>query len=202
MRLLAGLSVPREDITGMGVGGLLMEIVTRPQPRDEPLHPVPQRRRAGARRRPFDAAWAGRTSFSPRSAAAARAHRRDEVLRSRARPIIVVTGHQRERVEAALAGCRSISSTIRNSPMGSRHLAQNRRRRGAGAGRRRHRLPRRHAAGRRRADRPPHRRARSRRGRARRLADHRRASAAIRCCGRGASFPTSWPSKATSARAT
>ena len=26
----------REDITGLGVGGLLMEIVTRPQPRDEP----------------------------------------------------------------------------------------------------------------------------------------------------------------------
>jgi len=40
MRLLAGLPVPREDITGMGVGGLLMEIVTRPQPRDEPLQPA------------------------------------------------------------------------------------------------------------------------------------------------------------------
>ena len=40
MRLLAGLEVPREDITGMGVGGLLMEIVTRPQPRDEPVHPA------------------------------------------------------------------------------------------------------------------------------------------------------------------
>jgi hypothetical protein len=35
MRLLAGLPVPREDITGMGVGGLLMEIIARPQPRDE-----------------------------------------------------------------------------------------------------------------------------------------------------------------------
>src|SRR6202051_631494 len=35
MRLLAGLSVPREDITGMGVGGLLMEIGTRPPPRAE-----------------------------------------------------------------------------------------------------------------------------------------------------------------------
>src|ERR1700692_863441 len=35
MRLLAGLPVPREDITGLGVGGLLMEIVTRPQPRAE-----------------------------------------------------------------------------------------------------------------------------------------------------------------------
>src|SRR6185312_15164350 len=35
MRLLAGLPVTREDITGLGVGGLLMEIVTRPQPREE-----------------------------------------------------------------------------------------------------------------------------------------------------------------------
>src|SRR5262249_57115943 len=35
MRLLAGLPVTRADITGMGVGGLLMEIVTRPQPREE-----------------------------------------------------------------------------------------------------------------------------------------------------------------------
>lgn len=32
-RLLAGLPVTRADITGMGVGGLLMEIVSRPQPR-------------------------------------------------------------------------------------------------------------------------------------------------------------------------
>src|SRR5437016_4842873 len=35
MRLLAGLDVSRDSITGMGVGGLLMEIVTRPQPRAE-----------------------------------------------------------------------------------------------------------------------------------------------------------------------
>src|SRR5262249_56530270 len=37
MRLLAGLAVPREAIAGMGVGGFLMEIVPRPQPRDEPV---------------------------------------------------------------------------------------------------------------------------------------------------------------------
>ena len=36
LRLLAGLKVTRSDITGMGVGGLLMEIVTRPQPRTVP----------------------------------------------------------------------------------------------------------------------------------------------------------------------
>lgn len=33
-RLLAGLDVTSEDVTGLGVGGLLMEIVTRPQPRE------------------------------------------------------------------------------------------------------------------------------------------------------------------------
>ena len=43
MRLLAGLPVTRADITGLGVGGLLMEIVTRPQPRAEP--PAASRRR-------------------------------------------------------------------------------------------------------------------------------------------------------------
>ena len=32
-RLLAGLEVTRADIAGLGVGGLLMEIVSRPQPR-------------------------------------------------------------------------------------------------------------------------------------------------------------------------
>ena len=69
MRLLAGLEVPREAITGLGVGGLLMEIVTRPQPRDEPVA-------AGANRSPRSCSppaarpgWAGPTSSSPRSAA-------------------------------------------------------------------------------------------------------------------------------------
>lgn len=39
-RLLAGLEVSEADITGMGVGGLLMEIGTRPQPR-APKHARP-----------------------------------------------------------------------------------------------------------------------------------------------------------------
>src|SRR5262249_58218782 len=46
MRLLAGLEVTGEDIIAMGVGGLLMEIVTRPQPREAP--PVANGRRVGA----------------------------------------------------------------------------------------------------------------------------------------------------------
>src|SRR3984893_4639658 len=35
MRLLAGIKVTRAELMGMGVGGLLMEIVTRPQPREK-----------------------------------------------------------------------------------------------------------------------------------------------------------------------
>jgi molybdenum cofactor cytidylyltransferase len=104
MRLLAGLSVPREDITGMGVGGLLMEIVTRPQPRDEPLHP--------ARNVAALVLAAGRSSRmgGPNKLLADIGGRpllrivTEQVLGSRARPVIVVTGHQREQVESTLAG--------------------------------------------------------------------------------------------------
>ena len=44
----------------------------------------------------------------------------EQALASRAKPVIVVTGHQRERVEAALAGLACGSCTIRISPRGSR----------------------------------------------------------------------------------
>jgi molybdenum cofactor cytidylyltransferase len=104
MRLLAGLAVPREDITGMGVGGLLMEIVTRPQPREEPVHP--------ARSVAALVLAAGRSSRmgGPNKLLAEIGGRPlarivvEAALASQARPVIVVTGHQRERVEAALAG--------------------------------------------------------------------------------------------------
>jgi molybdenum cofactor cytidylyltransferase len=104
MRLLAGLDVPRQDITGMGVGGLLMEIVTRPQPREEPLQP--------ARNIAALVLAAGRSSRmgGPNKLLADIGGRplvriiAEEVLASPARPVVVVTGHQRERVEAALAG--------------------------------------------------------------------------------------------------
>ena len=105
MRLLAGLEVPREAITGMGVGGLLMEIVTRPQPRDEPLA-------AGARQIAAIVLAAGRSTRmgGPNKLVAEIGGKPlvriavEEALASRAKPVIVVTGHERERVEAALAG--------------------------------------------------------------------------------------------------
>ena len=105
MRLLARLPVPREAITGMGVGGLLMEIVTRPQPRDEPVTP-------GDRRIAAVVLAAGRsTRMRGSNKLLAEIGSKplarivvEQALASRARPVIVVTGHERERVEAALAG--------------------------------------------------------------------------------------------------
>lgn len=105
MRLLAGLPVSRADIARMGVGGLLMEIVTRPQPREEIAKP--EGRRVAA-----IVLAAGRSTRmgGPNKLVAELAGKplvriaAEQALASRARPVIVVTGHQRERVEAALAG--------------------------------------------------------------------------------------------------
>jgi molybdenum cofactor cytidylyltransferase len=105
MRLLAGLAVPREAITGMGVGGLLMEIVTRPQPREEPVVSKEQRIAAVVLAAGRSTRMAGTNKLTakldgkPLVRIAA-----EQALASRAATVIVVTGHDRERVEAALAG--------------------------------------------------------------------------------------------------
>jgi molybdenum cofactor cytidylyltransferase len=107
MRLLAGLPVSRSDITGMGVGGLLMEIVTRPQPRDEPV-------KGDGRRIAAIILAAGRSTRmgGPNKLLAEIGGRplvriaAEEALASRVQPVIVVTGHQREQVEAALEGLK------------------------------------------------------------------------------------------------
>ncbi len=103
-RLLCGLPVTRHDITGMGVGGLLMEIVTRPQPRADAVKP--------GRHLAAIVLAAGRSTRmggpnkltaeingQPLVRIAAEA-----ALASRARPVIVVTGHQHEAVAAAVGG--------------------------------------------------------------------------------------------------
>jgi molybdenum cofactor cytidylyltransferase len=107
MRLLAGLEVSREDIIGMGVGGLLMEIVTRPQPRE--AKPAADGRRVGAL-----VLAAGRSTRmgGPNKLLAEIGGKplvrivTEQALASRAAPVIVVTGHERAKVEAALAGLR------------------------------------------------------------------------------------------------
>jgi molybdenum cofactor cytidylyltransferase len=105
MRLLAGLPVSREDVTGLGVGGLLMEIVTRPQPRAEPELEKAQRIAAV-----ILAAGRSTRMGGPNKLLAEIGGRplvriaAEQALASRARPVIVVTGHQHDKVEAALEG--------------------------------------------------------------------------------------------------
>jgi molybdenum cofactor cytidylyltransferase len=105
MRLLAGLPVTRADITGMGVGGLLMEIVTRPQPREEP---VPH---TGCRVAAIVLAAGRSTRMGAVNKMLAEIGGKplvriaaEQAVASRAQPVIVVTGHEREKVEAALKG--------------------------------------------------------------------------------------------------
>ncbi|MGX5800128.1 NTP transferase domain-containing protein [Bradyrhizobium sp. Arg314] len=108
-RLIAGLEVTAGDIAGMGVGGLLMEIPTRPQPRE----PTPQPARSALK---VDVVLlaAGRSSrmggpnkllalFDGEPLVRRTAGR---ALGSKAAGTVVVTGHQRERVRSALAGLR------------------------------------------------------------------------------------------------
>ena len=103
-RLLAGLPVKEEDITGMGVGGLLMEIVSRPQPR-EPAQDVSasvaaiilaagQSRRMGGPNKLL-----ARFDGEPLIRQIA-----ERALASKADPIIVVTGHRAKDIGDTLAG--------------------------------------------------------------------------------------------------
>jgi molybdenum cofactor cytidylyltransferase len=104
-RLAADLEITPQDIMRMGAGGLLKEIVSRPQPR---AHEVAARkaphvaalvlaagqsRRMGARNKLLEEVDG---SVMVRRAA-------ENVLTSQAGPVVVVTGHEAERVRAALS---------------------------------------------------------------------------------------------------
>jgi molybdenum cofactor cytidylyltransferase len=106
-RLLCGLPVTRTDIVAMGVGGLLMEIVSRPHPRTIAAEDAAPGRRVAAV--VLAAGRSTRMGASNKLLAeiAGKPLVRiavEQALASRARPVIVVTGHQREETEAALAG--------------------------------------------------------------------------------------------------
>ncbi len=103
-RLLAGLPVKEEDITGMGVGGLLMEIVSRPQPRE----PVAETGAsvaavilaAGQSRR-----MGGPNKLLARFDGKPLVRRiAEQALASKADPVIVVTGHRAGEISGALTG--------------------------------------------------------------------------------------------------
>lgn len=113
-RLFAGLPVGSREIAGMGVGGLLKEIEARPLPREAaprnaPTGAAPRRPRqvaalvlaAGRSRRmaPLNKLLVPDNKGVPMVARVIA-----NVLDSRARPVIAVTGYERERVEEALAG--------------------------------------------------------------------------------------------------
>ncbi len=106
-RLIAGVPVTEDDIAGMGVGGLLMEIPTRPQPR-EPARPA---KRAKVH---VVLLAAGRSSRmgGPNKLLAGFGGKplvrlvAERAMASRADGLVVVTGHQSERVREALRGMR------------------------------------------------------------------------------------------------
>jgi molybdenum cofactor cytidylyltransferase len=109
-RLCADVPVTRADIAAMGVGGLLADIDARPQPRQS---------RPAAPRRPTVAAVVLAAGRSVRMGAQNKlvvdvlgtpmiARVVDALQAASVERVLVVTGHERERVEAALAG-RAVS---------------------------------------------------------------------------------------------
>jgi molybdenum cofactor cytidylyltransferase len=104
-RLAAGLPVGRDEIVAMGVGGLLMEIPLRPQPREErPVAAAPKIGAvvlaAGASSRMGSNKLLAQVEGKPMAKRVV-----DAVLGSKASPVIVVTGNKAEAVREALAGC-------------------------------------------------------------------------------------------------
>lgn len=106
-RILAGLDLKPQDVMDMGAGGLLTEIPTRPLPRE--------RNRPQAPSAPLIAAIvlvAGRSSrmgglnklLEPVGARPMVRRVVEAALSSAAKPVIVVTGHEAEKLKPALAG--------------------------------------------------------------------------------------------------
>lgn len=103
-RLLAGRQVSPTEITGMGVGGLLMEIGTRPRPREAGkkvtgktaaiILAAGQSRRMGGTNK-LTAVLGGKALVR---------HVAEAALASLAAEVIVVTGHEAETVRSALDG--------------------------------------------------------------------------------------------------
>ena len=106
-RVLAGIDVASRDIMMMGGGGLLKEFAGRPQPRDRRVEAAAPRvpRIAGVVLAAGQSRRMGRANklVAEIDGTAMVARVVDAVLASQARPVIVVTGHQRQAVEAALA---------------------------------------------------------------------------------------------------
>jgi molybdenum cofactor cytidylyltransferase len=108
-RLVAGLAVTPRDIQQMGVGGLLKETGARPLPRAHAVESRETAPRAPAIAALVLAAGQARRMGSNKLVAELQGkpllrHAVEAALASQARPVLVVTGHERERTEAALSG--------------------------------------------------------------------------------------------------
>jgi len=106
-RLAAGLPVGRSEIVKMGAGGLLAEIPTRPQPRDD------ESEEAGPQAAPRVAVLllaAGRSTrmggpnklLEPIDGTPMVARTATRLLSSRARPVVAVLGNQADAIDRAL----------------------------------------------------------------------------------------------------
>lgn len=106
-RLLANIPISSDDIMGLGVGGLLMEIISRPQPREGLLDNTDNDSKITA-----IVLAAGRSTRmgGPNKLLATLGgkplvhHVVSSLLQSHADDIIVVTGHMAKEIEAALTG--------------------------------------------------------------------------------------------------
>lgn len=104
-RLIAGLQVTAADIGGMGVGGLLMEIPTRPQPREAVAAPPVPKIHAVLLAAGRSSRMGGPNKLMALFQGKPLVRRTAErVLASKADGMVVVTGHQAGRISEALAG--------------------------------------------------------------------------------------------------
>lgn len=104
-RLAAGLDVASTDVARMGVGGLLMEIPTRPQPREAQGAAKSGRVAAVVLAAGRSTRMGGPNKLLARFGTQPLVRRTVErALASRASRVVVVTGHQADRVRSALAG--------------------------------------------------------------------------------------------------
>jgi molybdenum cofactor cytidylyltransferase len=122
-RIAAGLPVGRADLAAMGVGGLLSEIPTRPQPRDEPAIEAPALPRIGAvvLAAGLSSRMGSNKLLAPVGGKPLVRHAVEAALVSAASPVIVVTGSGGAEVKSVLKG---LPVTFAENPDAAKGLSE------------------------------------------------------------------------------